>query len=322
MESEKIVVSPYTDADLILIRAVTNLHPGVGRGGEIVDLPVQKDNMGFAMIYSSSLKGALKSSLWDFNPEVTRALLGPEVEEDERFNSAVAVLDAFTVAFPARSLEGVYAYVTSPLQLKRLCEYLKLIGKSSEFQVVENLSKLEIGDDICYMSNDKLLVISELKNRIIINEEITVEYLEKNEEGKDLSEEIGELEKILDIEKGRLTLLSNNNALRAMEKSFVRVTRTALERETKKVKTGALWIEEYIPWDTRFATTFLYSKPRISLKNIKTGDISKENLEKNPKKVLHKLLNKIDWYLIIGGDETVGKGIVRLKVLSQVRGQK
>jgi len=53
-------VGNYNTADLVFVRAITNLHPGTGRGGEVVDLPVQRDQFKFPMIYGSSLKGAIK----------------------------------------------------------------------------------------------------------------------------------------------------------------------------------------------------------------------------------------------------------------------
>nr|MDO8080270.1 type III-B CRISPR module RAMP protein Cmr4 [Candidatus Freyarchaeota archaeon] len=314
MSSKSIIVSPYENADLILIRAVTNLHPGVGRGGEMVDLPVQKDNLGFPIIYSSSLKGALKSTLWQFNQPVIRALFGPEVEEgEEKFNSAVAILDVFTITFPVRSLEGVYAYATSPVQLKRFYEYLKLTGAEARFKIVEELSKLDVSNDVCYMSKNDHLKNETIQNRIIINEEVIVNYKKDD----NLNNKMSELEKILEIEEGRLILLSNDNALRAMEKSLVRVTRTALEKETKKVKGGALWTEEYIPWETKLITALLYSKPRTSLDKLETSNIPKDKLQKGTRDTIHYLLERIGWYLIIGGDETVGKGIVKLELLSK-----
>lgn len=310
--SKQTIISPYENADLVLIRAVTNLHPGVGRGGEIVDLPVQKDNLGFPIIYSSSLKGALKSTLWHFNQPVVRAIFGPEVEESgETFNSAIAILDAFTITFPVRSLEGVYAYAISPIQLKRFYEYLKLTGTKAKFNTVEELSKLNVSDDVCYMFKNDHLKNEAIQDRIIINEEITVNY----REDKNLNSKMGELEEILRIEEGRLILLSNDNALRAIEKSLVRVTRTALEKETKKVKGGALWTEEYVPWETKFITAFLYSEPRTSLEKLEPGDISRDKLQNDTRGVVHELLEKIGRYLIIGGDETVGKGIVELELL-------
>jgi CRISPR-associated protein Cmr4 len=312
MNSKQTIVNPYETADLVLIRAVTNLHPGVGRGGEIVDLPVQKDNLGFPIIYSSSIKGALKTALSQKNSNLAKALLGPEVEDDEKFNSAVAILDAFTITFPVRSLEGVYAQATSPIQLKRLWEYLKLTGDEDKFTVVEELSKQDILDNECCMSKDDYLKIEAMNNRIIINEEINVTCKKESS----LNQKIKTLEEKLRVEEGRLILLSNDNALRAMEKSLVRVTRTALEKETKKVKEGALWTEEYIPWETQFITALLYSKPRTNLDKVEAGDIPKDELQENDtKKIIHELLDKIGWYLIIGGDETVGKGIVKLELL-------
>ena len=46
---------------LIIGYAVTPLHPGAGRVPGVVDLPVQRDPMGYPMLYASSLKGALKA---------------------------------------------------------------------------------------------------------------------------------------------------------------------------------------------------------------------------------------------------------------------
>ncbi|MFP3157935.1 MAG: RAMP superfamily CRISPR-associated protein, partial [Caldivirga sp.] len=51
------------DAKLILLESLTPLHPGSGRGSAYVDLPVQRDEFDFPTIWSSSLKGALRSTL-------------------------------------------------------------------------------------------------------------------------------------------------------------------------------------------------------------------------------------------------------------------
>lgn len=301
------VIGPYKFSEAVLIKAVTNLHPGVGRAGEIVDLPVQKDNLGFPIIYSSSLKGALKSTLWQL-PEVGRdevkALLGPEPDEEgEKFTSATAILDAFTIAFPVRSLEGVYAFATSPLLLKRLNEYLRM-GEYN-FNYVKELSNLSISKGSCLASQKAatLLGVTALNNRFIINEEIDVE------QRTDQSNNIKQLEELLGIEEGRLILLNDDDAQRAIERSLVRVTRIAVDRERKTVKEGALWTEEYVPWSTLFATLFLYSwvtKPGSKLQN--ANDV---------KEKIHELLSKTGNYFIIGGNETIGRGIVKLEFISR-----
>lgn len=302
MSDKGAIVSPYEIAEPVLIKAVTNLHPGVGRTGEIVDLPVQKDSFGFPIIYSSSIKGALKSAFWQTTVEernTTKALFGPDPEDNETFTSAVAILDAFTAAFPVRSLEGVYAYATSPLLLARLRELLKIANVSQDF--VDELTDLPINANTCYTSNDaaEQFTVAGLDKRLIINEELELQY----ETSK--SNEILKLEGFLNIPSKRLILLNDDDALSAQGRSLIKVTRIAINRETKTVKTGALWTEEYVPWSTVFVTVFLYSR------SSKPGN-SLHNAEDVRQKV-HELLNKTRNYLIVGGDETVGKGIVKLE---------
>ncbi|MEM2351495.1 MAG: type III-B CRISPR module RAMP protein Cmr4 [Thermoproteota archaeon] len=303
MSAKELIVSPYELADIVFIRAVVNLHPGSGRSGEIVDLPVQKDNLGFPIIYSSSLKGALKSALWQqpsVSKDIVKALFGPEPEDDEKFTSAIAVLDAFIITFPVRSLEGVYAFATSPMLLRRLNEYLKIVGKAETYGYIEKLSNISIDEGTCEISEKakNLLRIEALNNRLIINEEIDVKYK------TDHSNDIEELEKLFGMEQGRLILLNDDDALRALERSLVRVTRIAVDRERKTVKGGALWTEEYVPWGTLYVTAFLYSKARRSEILQDANDV---------KKKFRELLSKMGDYLIIGGNETVGRGIVKLE---------
>ncbi|MEM1986525.1 MAG: type III-B CRISPR module RAMP protein Cmr4 [candidate division WOR-3 bacterium] len=300
MSIERRIIGLYEISEIVLIKAITNLHPGVRRTGEIVDLPVQKDHLGFPIIYASSLKGALKSALWQFSDDrdIVKALFGSEPDDVEKFTSAVAVLDAFTLAFPVRSLEGVYAFATSPVLLKRFNEYLGITGETCEY--VEKLSNISIGEGVCETSENakNLLSIKTLDDKLIINEEISVKC-ETN-----CFTEVEELEKLFGIEQGRLILLNDDDALKAIEKSLVRVTRIKIDREKKTAREGALWTEEYIPWGTVFATAFLYSKAKKSEKLQKANDV---------KQKLHELLSKMGNYLIIGGNETIGRGIVKLE---------
>ena len=112
------IPSIYSAADLILLKSVTPVHAGVGKTGGIVDLPIQKDEIGYPCIYSSSIKGALKTALLSAMIQVdgnyinakkrVTVLLGPEPEEGETFESSIAILDAYLIALPVRSLKGVY----------------------------------------------------------------------------------------------------------------------------------------------------------------------------------------------------------------------
>jgi CRISPR-associated protein Cmr4 len=307
MESKSIpIIGPYEFCDLVLIKTVSNLHPGIGKTGGIVDMPVQKDNLGFPIIYSSSIKGALKSILWDLqgvSKNIIKALFGPELEEGEKFTSAIAILDAFTLVFPVRSLEGVYAFATSPVLLKRFNRLLEMTKKDLPY--IKDLSNLSINKGECQTSQNAVGLLNvEGMNKLVINEEIIVDYK------LDYSDKIKELEKLCDIELGRLIILNDAEAISALERSLVRITRIALEREKKVIKEGGLWTEEYVPLDTIFATVFLYSKASYKAEefqnSLQAGEVRNE---------FQNLIGKTNNYLIIGGNETIGKGIVKLRFI-------
>jgi len=298
-------VGLYDMNDLVLIRAVTNLHPGTGRAGEVVDLPVQRDGIGYPIIYSSSLKGSLKSLFWNLGEgNNARELFGSEPDErEESFSSAIAILDALLVAFPVRSLVGVYGFATSPYLLKRLRQYCDIAGESCDF--LNSLSALEVERGKCFTNDEALgnmqVELNESKN-FIINERIAVQPK------TDKSEEVKKLESFIGIESGRLIVLRDDDCLEGITGSLMKVTRTRLDRQTKTVVPGALWTEEYVPIGSVFATVVLYSRSK------KNGFSSKDVAQK-----FREMLNKSRNYVIVGGDETVGKGIMRLEVKSYVK---
>lgn len=314
----------YELADFALIKTVTALHPGVGRGGEVVDLPVQRDGLGFPMIYGSSLKGAMKSTI---GGALASFLFGPEVEEVEKFSSPVAVLDAYLLAFPVRSLIGVYGYATAPLLLKRCRGYAELVGSlskagpaGSKFQslkrAVEALSGVSVGRGEVYVVRSDLFLVPQL-SKVVVNEELWLNPKSDSGVGSSLTE----LARVLGLEEERLMLLSDEEVGRAVEKSLVRVTRVRLSRETKTVEEGGLWTEEYIPRETLLYTVLLYSKPRVPRSSKELMNGMKQVFGKEEPcagEVREKLLKKLrerENYLVIGGHETIGRGIVKLELL-------
>ncbi|MEM4455608.1 MAG: type III-B CRISPR module RAMP protein Cmr4 [Thermofilaceae archaeon] len=385
------VPSAYQLADLVLIEAVTHVHAGVGRAGGVVDLPVQRDEYGYPCIYASSLKGALKTALlWALVKEkndltlarrAAEALLGPEPEPEESFESSVAVLDARLVAMPVRSLRGVYAYVTSPVLLSSFLEYSRLhSAKGNLLKDVESLSKeaegvdkgsesllndvesllreakeVDRGSCLCVGSKDQLVVSelngeSELHNKIILLEELWLDP-KPTQNGSALSKALG-------LDKP-LLVLHDDEARHAIDRGLLRLTRVRLRRDTKTVEEGGLWSEEYVPAKTRFATVFLFKKPplperfvasllgkqsgqeqqqvndaaylealvKLGLLDDSTRKRVEEALQKNDlagavallassarERVKKLLTDQLKGYIVLGGHETIGKGIVKLRV--------
>ena len=386
--------SSYQLADLLLIEAVTHLHVGVGRGLGAVDLPVQKDENGFPCIYSSSLKGALKTAvLWAFLEKLKNAerarravevLLGPEprseeaLEAEEAFESSAALLDACLVAMPVRSLRGVYAYVTSPYLLGVLLSYIELLsakaggfsqcaGQSSAKELYKDLKNLLkeaeqlnpgkcvcVDGGLCHRGCDSLRV-SELGGKIVLLEEFWLESVKVLGQSKLFCE--------LGLDKP-LLVLHDDDAREVVNRGLVRLARVGLKRETKTVERGP-WTEEYVPMKSRFATVALYKKPPLSEtlavklakpeEGEKEGEKSEESkkgdeayvsalqklgllTEDDGKRVWEKLLQsdvvgasevvagsvrkalldsleRLSWYVIAGGHETIGKGIMKLRVV-------
>ncbi|MEM1965622.1 MAG: type III-B CRISPR module RAMP protein Cmr4 [Candidatus Caldarchaeum sp.] len=307
--SSQTQLGPYEISEFCLIKAVSNLHPGVGRTGEIVDLPVQRDNLGYPIIYSSSIKGALKSIFWNLSEnlrEQVKILFGPDPDtvDDERFSSAVAVLDANLVAFPVRSLEGVYAYATSPFLLKRMSEILEIANQTNE--AVKNLIQKSIGRDEAIYSNNAAnkLAAKDFNNKVVVNEELQVSRR------AEAASEVEQLEKFLGIEQGRLLVLNDDDALYALERSMVRVTRIRIDRSSKTVAERALWSEECIPRGAVFYTLFLFSRGR----DVKQKKFVEPVEVKNS---FHQLLEKTRSYAIIGGDETIGRGVIKFEFIQK-----
>lgn len=56
-----------TKSYLILAYAITPVHVGMGRAPGVVDLPFQRDSIGYPIVYGSSFKGVLKSTLMSKN---------------------------------------------------------------------------------------------------------------------------------------------------------------------------------------------------------------------------------------------------------------
>jgi len=300
-------VGAYTSLTPIIIRTVTNLHIGVGQTAGLVDLPIQRDSLGFPNIPASSIKGVLRSHVFKSCEKCEKAIFGSRPEERETFTGALAVLDAILLAFPARSLKGVYCHVTSPLLLERAISYLSLLGEDSEHvRVIRDiLEKVEPREDQAF-TNEEVAKLIGINGNVILNEEYTLK-LEKNESVSDL---INLFSRRLDMKK--LVIVNDDIALALVDRGLIRTYRIRLKPETKTVETGGLWSEEYVPRDTIFLTIFLYSNLRVP-NNKRCEEHLKNGKDSEVKKRIEELcLKQNQGYLIFGGHETIGYGLVKL----------
>ncbi len=123
-------------AALLFIHAQTSLHPGSGTALGTVDLPVQRErHTQWPVIPGSTLKGIVRDACRRAagNNGDLFAVFGPETAEASKHAGALSMTDARILAFPVRSLRGVFAWVTCPAVLERLQRDLKLadLGNAS-----------------------------------------------------------------------------------------------------------------------------------------------------------------------------------------------
>ena len=306
MSREAVVsVKPY------ILFPLTPLHAGSGRAvAEAVDLPVQKDAFGCPVIWASSLKGALRSSFrTKRGGRITleeRAIFGPEIGEGGDYASALDVLEARLLAMSTRSLKGVYAYVTMPHLLERakiLLEYLEAYGVSKRSHLIGGI--LEEGTPVA--TTDKLLVNEDM---LVLAEEPITDVKVSGELRKRVSDLIKNVR--LPIEGNevadRFVVVDDNIGKSLIRKSLTTSTRVALDYAKKTVRRGALWTEEYVPEMALLYTAMQMTDAKIRSEELR---ISKA------KDLLEELLMTLgaddngNFYLVLGGHETVGKGIVK-----------
>lgn len=288
----------YSERLVLGIYAVTPVHAGSGAEVSVIDLPIQRErHTGFPVIWGQSLKGVLRSAFKETGEleEVIKAIFGPEPgEKAHEHAGAIAVGDAKVLLFPVRSAKGVFAYVTSPLVLKRFKEDMELAGKEVNFSVPEPKENEAI------VSENSAV---ELSGKVVL-EEVALEA-----KGQDLTAIASELKKLLpegiDLEE-RLVIV-HDDVFRAFVKLATEiVARVAIDQSTGTVRRGGLWYEEFLPRDTLLYAVIAAGNPRVTgVGGLRTASEVKDKLG--------NFLTSVK-YLQIGGDETVGKGFVRVVV--------
>src|SRR3990172_983710 len=106
-------------AKLLLIHALSPLHAGTGQGVGVIDLPIAREKATqIPFLPGSTLKGVFRDACTD--PTLRTNVFGPDSGNPDQHAGAVAFTDARLLLLPVRSLMGVFAWVTSPLLLRRL----------------------------------------------------------------------------------------------------------------------------------------------------------------------------------------------------------
>jgi CRISPR-associated protein Cmr4 len=249
-------------------------------------------------VVSTSLKGVLRQAGRDLNGTngytlaVNDVLFGnkDDVQKDaegkEKFHAGcVQIMEAKLLAFPVRSLEGCFAWLTCPTILRR---FQRDAGKPVDSPGVQK--------DQAIISDS-----SELK---IQDKDVLEEYaLGAGNDGahKTVSDTLAALldDKLWnDKLAARLAILHDQDFQHFVSTCTEVVSRIVIDPETRTNKN--LFNQENIPCETLFYSVLKVLNPR------------RNGIEGEPKDHLANLL-KANPTIQIGGDETTGHGFCELK---------
>jgi CRISPR type III-B/RAMP module RAMP protein Cmr4 len=291
----------------------TPLHAGVGSGLSSVDLPIQRERTTqYPTIQGSGIKGKLRALATDasesgqWSDDDVQIIFGPKDNGADHAGALIAG-DARILLFPVRSLNGVFAYTTSIDVLARFQRDLQRGGESLPW-VASLLATGGIHEALVAPGNviaaDNTVVLEEFSFDVQEHEQVTkiaiwlAEHaLPQTEEYKYWREKV----------KNSLIILPVNDFRDFVVNATEIITRVRIDPKTKTVQSGALWTEEHLPTDTVLYVPIYATnarKPSEAHQPVQTGQA---------------ILNKArtldqcqQGYLQLGGDETVGRGMVRM----------
>lgn len=297
----------FEQSEMLYLYVETPLHAGSGSSVGVVDLPIQRERVThYPLVQASGIKGKLRSEAVARNKSKVEiaVVFGPENVPGEEVKHAGAVSpgDARLLLFPVRSLVGVFAWTISRNVLARFKRDLEAAGKSVTWSVPAVIDNSE-----AWTVDDKSVVA----NGNVVLEEFTFRA-NKRDEVKAIAEwfaanafpQTGDYDYFRDKVKTNLVILPEDAFRDFVQFATEVVTRIRIDQEKKTVAQGALWTEENLPADTLLYAPLHASRPRTD--NAPNGWKSADDVLQ----FVHDLeLDRIQ----LGGDETVGRGIVKLR---------
>ena len=277
---------------ILYLYTETPMHVGTGIGLGAVDMPIQREkHTDYPIIQASGVKGALRDTAeLSLNDQEVKGIFGgASGDQGEDFAGAFSPSDARILLFPVRALNGVFVWITSPTVLDRF--------------------KRETGlnDAPAVLDTDEVLASSET---LLINRQVMLEEYAYPAQLSPMAMEWANYlaDQALHSDAGtywknrlreHLIILPDNEFRDFVLYSTAIVTRIHIDDVKKNVKDGQLFTQELLPADS-----MLYSFVHVT---------DSRDQQIGARDVVSILQNAIGDRLQIGGNETVGRGRVRLK---------
>jgi CRISPR-associated protein Cmr4 len=220
-------------------------------------------------------------------------IFGPPTAGSSEFAGALSVTDARLLAFPVRSLKGVFAWVSCPAVLERLQRDAALAGQPTEWKIPEPKANQVIAPPDCPSLIGQHAVLEEFEFQQVEGDATAV--------GKWIAEDVLPDTAAFQATRARFLrqflLLADDDFTHFARHATEVSARIGLNYDSKTVKGGALFYQEFLPPET-----LLYSVVLANASRAKTAG------GKDAPGVLRFLADNVPGVLQVGGDETTGKG--------------
>ena len=326
----------FKSAKPMFLIVETSLHAGSGSDLGIVDLPIQREkHTDYPKIEASGIKGGIReifstqpnleelergwsiTSVEDNNhKKAINLAFGPE--KGDLHAGALGFTDARLLLFPVKSVSGVFGWITCPAVLERFKHDLSICQPCIALDGLLPLPGEKQVPPCCD------LIIKDSK---IVLEEYTFE-VQESDDCKKLADWIAKnvlpSDPVYDywrekVRKG-LVVLSDDDFRDFVTLSTEVIARIKMDPETGTVdkKIGGLWYEEYLPSDSILYSLALTS-PIFQENDADKGifrltDQEKKEERDESDKVMEFFEDGLPAIIQLGGNATIGKGIVRTKI--------
>lgn len=285
--------------NLLFLHALSPLHAGTGQGVGSIDLPIAREKAtNLPIVPGSTFKGVLRANCEDDGSKLCDRVFGPDTKNAREYAGSAQFSDLRLLFLPIRSLAGTFAWVTSPLILRRFvrdCQMSGVIGFDPPSLDGQDICLLAVEDSNLKVNsggqeNQVVLEDVRLTARVENSLENLVTTLAPRIFPKDVDWQ--------DLFKKRVCVVHDDVSGFLLDTATEITARIQLESDKKTVKEGALWYEEALPAESVLSGLMV------------TQEVKAEETE-----VLATIEKIAQSPLQVGGNSTVGRGLCRVHLV-------
>ena len=226
---------------------------------------------------------------------------------------ALGFTDARLLLFPVKSMKGVFVWITCPFVLEKLQMDLDVCYQNGPDKK-GSLPIPAIVDLAGTPNKGYCAVPKDAKAQLAINNNVLLEEYAFEIKDIDVTALADQLSKLTNNQqiKDKLVVLSNDEFRDFVMLSTEVITRIKINNETGTVQDGALFTEEYLPTESILyslaLTTPIFNNQKGIFDAKKTG-------KPEERAVMDFFQQGLPDVIQLGGNATIGKGIVRTSML-------